>query len=414
MNIELSKIRSILFLLAIFLTNVCTMADMVIIPAVGGLFEAFDNVTLVNLIITGPALVGVLFCILGGRLADRYNKKMLLVFGFSLFTASSILGATVDNVWYVLILRIFSGGISWGFTSSAALAIVAEVYLDENKRSTIMGWYNAAMAAIGAVLSIIAGLLAVNSWQSAYNTYWIGIPILILVILFVPNLENVKKLATTDVNPSEKETNESGDTIDRNWVRDLTILLLAFFTTGIVYYIIYYKIALYVEATGIGNEAVIGTLSSLGTVGSCIIGLCFGLIYSKLKTATIIPTYIVFSITFMALYLSSDLLISAICCTILGAAWGNAYSYYYVRATIIAPPKFTATAIGAVSATSGVAIFLSTFVATYLQDLLGASSVVGILPALSIASLIGAVLAIVSSVRSRKEAARLQYQEQHS
>lgn len=412
MNIEMSKSRAFLFLAAIFLTNVCTMADMVIIPAVGGLFEAFNNVTMVNLIITGPALVGVAFCILGGRMADKYNKKVLLVFGFSLFTATSILGASLDNVWYVLILRLFSGGISWGFTSSAALAIVAEVYIDETKRGTVMGWYNAAMAAIGAVLSIVAGLLAVNSWQNAFNTYWISLPILIMVILFVPNLDQAKKREGPVAVDSTADSTAASSGDVKKGIPKLMSLLAAFFMLGIIYYIIYYQIALYVEATGIGNEAVIGTLSSLGTVGSCIVGLCFGLIFGKLQRATIIPTYFVIAVSFLALYLSTDVYVSAICCTLLGAAWGNAYSYYYVRATIVVPLQLTATAIGAVSATSGVAIFLSTFVASYLQTLLGASSIVGILPFLSGAAAVGGLLSLGLTIKDRKAETALPVQEQ--
>lgn len=408
MNIQLSKSRTFLFLLAIFLTNVCTMADFVIIPAVGGLFEAFDNVTLVTLIITGPALLGVFFCILGGRLADKYNKKALLVFGFGMFAISSILGAIFDNVWYVLILRMVSGGISWGFTSSASLAIVAEVYIDENKRGTVMGWYNSAMAAIGAVLSFIAGLLAVSSWQSAYNTYWVAAPILLLVILFVPNLAKTEKLSAVGATDGDSENIETSVAVDKNWVKKFVPLLAAFFSLGIVYYIILYQIALYVEATGIGNEAVSGTLGSLGTIGSGVIGLMFGLIYGKLHRATIIPTYIVFAVGFFALFISTSFVVTAICCTVLGAAWGNAYSFYYVRATVIVPPSFVATAIGAVSAVSGVAVFLSNFVAIFLKELLG-TDIVGILPVLAGVSLVGAVLSIVLTAKNKKEAVEMQY-----
>ncbi|WP_126981291.1 hypothetical protein [Acetobacterium bakii] len=40
-------------------------------------------------------------------------------------------------------------------------------------------------------------------------------------------------------------------------------------------------------------------------------------------------------------------MVSAICCALLGAAWGNAYSFYYLRATIVVSKSFTGTAIGA-------------------------------------------------------------------
>lgn len=407
MNIQLSKSRTFLFLLAIFLTNVCTMADFVIIPAVGGLLETFDNATLVTLIVTGPSLLGVFFCVLGGRLADKYNKKALLVFGFGMFAISSILGAIFDNVWYVLILRMVSGGISWGFTSSASLAIVAEVYIDENKRGTVMGWYNSAMAVIGAVISFVAGLLAVTSWQNAYNTYWIAAPILLLVILFVPNLAKTEKLSAVGANIEYLGNIETSVVVDAKWVKKFVPLLAAFFSLGIVYYIILYQIALYVEATGIGNEAVSGVLGSLGTIGSGVIGLMFGLIYGKLHRATIIPTYIVFAVGFFALFISTSFLVTAICCTLLGAAWGNAYSFYYIRATVVVPPSFVATAIGAVSAVSGIAVFLSNFVAIFLKSLLG-TDIVGILPVLAGVSLVGAVLSIVLTAKNKKAAVEMQ------
>ncbi|KNZ40764.1 hypothetical protein AKG39_15790 [Acetobacterium bakii] len=39
------------------------MADLVIIPAIGGIYRAFDNTMLVNMIITGPVLWSVPFAV---------------------------------------------------------------------------------------------------------------------------------------------------------------------------------------------------------------------------------------------------------------------------------------------------------------------------------------------------------------
>lgn len=53
--------------------------------------------------------------------------------------------------------RLIATGVAWGLTSSAALGIIAELYEDEGKRGTVNGWYNAVMAALGSVLSLVAG-----------------------------------------------------------------------------------------------------------------------------------------------------------------------------------------------------------------------------------------------------------------
>lgn len=66
-------------LTALFLSSMCTLGDLVINPIVNDLYAAFSDapVSVINFGITGPALVGLPFCILAGRLCDKYNKKSL-------------------------------------------------------------------------------------------------------------------------------------------------------------------------------------------------------------------------------------------------------------------------------------------------------------------------------------------------
>ena len=90
-----------------------------------------------------------------------------------LFAVSAILGGAVANVYYVLVMRILVG-ISMGFVNAAAMALIAEVYVDEDKRGTIMGIFNATMAGTGAVISLIAGVFAVRSWNEVFKVYWIA------------------------------------------------------------------------------------------------------------------------------------------------------------------------------------------------------------------------------------------------
>ncbi|MGL4284341.1 MFS transporter [Eubacterium aggregans] len=220
---DLSKKKRVLILVALFLSTCCTMWDMVIVPIASNLYSVFENVMLVNAIISGPAITGVLFCIIGGRLTDRMNKKTLMVIGFSIFTVTSIFGCTVENGVYILICRLMATGVAWGLTSSAALGILAELYLDEKKHGTIIGWYNAAMAIIGAMLSLVAGNLAVNGWQLAFQTYWIAIPVLAMLIVFLSSMPS--KIG------EKKHEKIKGDA---GWYRKLIPLSLQIFFVGVV------------------------------------------------------------------------------------------------------------------------------------------------------------------------------------
>lgn len=103
-----------------------------------------------------------------------------------LFAVSAILGGAVANVYYVLAMRILVG-ISMGFVNAAAMALIAEVYVDEDKRGTIMGIFNATMAGTGAVISLIAGVFAVRSWNEVFKVYWIAVPVIVMMFIFLPH-----------------------------------------------------------------------------------------------------------------------------------------------------------------------------------------------------------------------------------
>ena len=154
MDKEMTRGRALLFLISLFLTNVAVMADMVIIPAGNGLYETFQNDAAVNFILSGPSFIMLFSAMLCGKLMQYLSKKKILIGAMILFAVSAILGGAVANVYYVLVMRILVG-ISMGFVNAAAMALIAEVYVDEDKRGTIMGIFNATMAGTGAVISLM-------------------------------------------------------------------------------------------------------------------------------------------------------------------------------------------------------------------------------------------------------------------
>lgn len=97
---HISRPRLFLALAALFLSSICTMGDLVINPIVANVYEAFADAPLwlVNLGITGPALVGLPFGLLAGYLCDRVDKRIIMVAGFAIFTLSSVFGILYVNV----------------------------------------------------------------------------------------------------------------------------------------------------------------------------------------------------------------------------------------------------------------------------------------------------------------------------
>ncbi len=104
------------------------------------------------------------FLLLGGRLADLFNRKRLLIWWLVAFVVASLVGGLADN-GMVLIGARLAKGIAAAFTAPAALAILLHSYQDEGERHRALGTY-LAIAAIGFTLGLVlGGLLADFTWR---------------------------------------------------------------------------------------------------------------------------------------------------------------------------------------------------------------------------------------------------------
>ena len=385
---KLSGTRLVLAMAALFLSTSCTMGDMAVVPIFSVFYDIFPQTALVNAIISAPSIVGLFFCLLGGYLTDKVDKKWLMVAGFGLYTVTSVFGAAMENVYYILICRCLATGAGWGLSSSAAFAIIADLFEDEKKRGTVNGWYNAAMAIVGAVLSFIGGLLAVGAWQNAFHTYWINIPILIMLIVFLPSMAPKR---TTDDNPEKKTDSASL----AGWYKGLIPIAIEVILVASCYYVIAYTISVYVSETAIGNEAFSGTLSSVGTIFSFLANLGFGVVYGKLRKATAIPSFLMLGIGFLLMAFFPTKGVAIVACAFMGAFWGIFYSYFYTETTVVVPEEKQGTAIGIINAVNGMAMVACTYGVTFLRGFTSAGTLASVFPILGVICLAVAVFAVI-------------------
>ena len=393
---KISGARLVLALAALFLSTCCTMGDMAIVPIFSVFYEIFPQTALVNAIISAPSIVGLFFCLIGGYLTDKVDKKWLMVAGFALYTVTSVFGAAFKNVYYILFCRCMATGAGWGLTSSAAFAIIADLFEDEQKRGAVNGWYNAAMAIIGAVLSFVGGILAVGAWKNAFHTYWINIPILLMLIIFLPSMPAVQKAVV--------EKKAASSTNLQGWYKGLIPIVIEVILVASCYYVIAYTISVYVAETGIGNEAFSGTLSSLGTIFSFLANLGFGIVYAKLRKATAIPSFVVLGIGFLMMAAFPTKSVAMVACAFMGAFWGIFYSFFYTETTVVVPEEKQGTAIGIVNAVNGMAMVVCTYGITLLKSVTGKDTLAGVFPILGVICLAVAVFAAVIWKKAPKEA----------
>ena len=400
---DLSKGRLVLALIALFLSSMCTLGDLVINPIVANLYEVFADSPewLINLGITGPALVGLPFGFIAGVLCDRMDKKIVMVVGFAIFVVSACCGALITNIYYFVALRLCATGIGWGITNTAALAILADLFTDEDEHGKYVGWYNTVMSLMGAGMAAVAGMLAAGgTWQSAFQTYLISIPILVMLIIFLPSFKPKAKAAASEESAADEVA--ADEAVPSNWWTKLIPLTVQVFFVALSYFVMLYMIALFVTDAGAGDEAFIGMLASAGTIATAVGSFVFGSVYKRMKNAVYLPALFIMGICFLAMAFAPSAPVITACVVIAGFFWPFYFCFFYTRCTELAPASRAGTATSIVAVSDGLAAAGCSYALTGLMGAMGATSV-AVWPVFGVILIVMGVISCIWFVANRKK-----------
>jgi MFS family permease len=104
------------------------------------------------------------FVLLGGRLADLFPPRRLLLTAMLAFAVASVIGALAGD-GEVLIAARLAKGIAAAFTAPAALAILLRTYTEDDERNRALGAF-ISTGAVGFTSGlVIGGALAGASWR---------------------------------------------------------------------------------------------------------------------------------------------------------------------------------------------------------------------------------------------------------
>lgn len=414
-------IRYGLFIAALFMTNFIIMTDFVIYPIVDALYSHFpDQVNGVNFIVSGPSAIIVVTSLVVPAIMRRVDRKLLLVGGCMAFAVSAIGGCAIQSVPYMIACRSV-GGVTYAIAQVCAISIISDYWPDEDGRASMVGYYNTAQAGAGAIMSFVSGNLAVGGWTSSYHTYWIAVPVLVMVVLFIPSLKGERAslgnsrgidgdaLAGFEgghAGSGDGETPFASVLLDRPTLRAKGHLGYKFwlmagcFTAFTLCYMIAIVtfISVYVAENGLGDVAFAGMLTSLNTIGSAVMCALFGRVFSHLKFRTSLPFYIIASACILVLFLVHSAPVAAVCCLVAGGCFGSLFSYNYAAGSLMVASEDVDRVTGVVTAAYGLAVFGSTYFATFLMDEFGTDRITDILGVLFV---LCALVAIVEAFRTR-------------
>lgn len=398
MSITMSKTKKTLFLITMYLANVILMGEMIFSPIIYNLYEEFyeSSMFVLNTIVSGPMLIIFIMSFVTSALLKKYSSKTLMIVGGILFAIFGILSRYASTAMLMLLFRIpYSMGIS--IITTTGSVIITEVFVDEAQRTKYMGYYNAMMSAVSVVMSLAAGVMAVNNWRHGLDVYWVAVPIVIMFVLFLPNIAPSAQ--------EEEETKAVGANGEKlHYGRNFWILLIDFFIYGSVFAVTIYYGSVYIAENALGTTALAGTASSVNTAGSVLLCLLFGFLYNKLKSRLAFVFYITSGLAALMLYLFPNVPTLMIGYFVFGGSYGLVFAFLYAHASIIVPEPLCKSALALCTASYSLSSFVCTYVITFAMGVMGTELITPMFALVAAVCFIVAVIEFFATIKQSKEA----------
>jgi len=143
----------------------------------------FTSASDLQWIVTAYALVFGGFLLLGGRLADLFGRRRMLLIGTTIFAIASLLGGLAQGSTELIVFRAIQG-LGGALLSPAALSLVLTIFKEGPERNRALGIWSMVAGGGGAVGLVLGGLL--TQYVDWRWTFFINVPIGIAVLLLAP------------------------------------------------------------------------------------------------------------------------------------------------------------------------------------------------------------------------------------
>ncbi len=143
-------------------------------------------------VVDGYVLMSGGLLLLGGRLADFFGRRRLLLTGVVVFAVSSaVSGAAVSPG--MLVAGRFGQGLAEALAAPASLGLIALLFTEPAERTKALGIWGGLAALGGTSGSVISGVLTdLASWRWIF---YINLPVAVLVLVCVPRLVSESRMA---------------------------------------------------------------------------------------------------------------------------------------------------------------------------------------------------------------------------
>ena len=196
MENKVQRSQWVQFIALLFGSFICIEAMVFQAPAIPSISQHFELPTyLAGLIIISFYITSASFYPIMGRIADRFGRKKILLFGMIIFFISEIAAAISPSFSFFLIARVFQG-FAVSCILPVAMAYISIIFPPE-KRGFATGIFTAVQGVGSMTGAVIAGyLIKIYGWPIIY---WVSAGLALLgffvIKFFVTESKGDKKLS---------------------------------------------------------------------------------------------------------------------------------------------------------------------------------------------------------------------------
>lgn len=398
----MSPVKRALFIIAVLFTNVYVCADFVLMPIADAMYAAFpDDPIAVDFIYTGPYLFIFGMSFLVPVLLRFMSKKTLLTITGVLYALCSIFGVLFLSIPWMIVTRMILGCCN-ACAQVCGMGLLADTFEDEAVRARFMGFFNMAMALLGAFMSYVAGILSVmegKDWTYSFNAYWVAIIPIVLVVLFIPSVRQKTAAAA----PSADGAGEPGELAaagaKKGFGSQFWLMLIAFFLIDATYSIVYtYYISFYVAENALGDAAFTGTCMSANSIAGIVLCLVFGFLYKKFRSRTSLIFYAAVTVGIFLLYLAPSAPMLVFVSIVGGACFCGVFTYAYQEGSVLVSPDKCDRALGFVTGGYSLASFLIPYIYRGIQAIMNTDMLTPCLVVVGALAAVGFVVEVVRTI----------------
>ena len=289
------------------LSLLTVMSGAAVSPALARIAAAFPDTdaTSIKLILTTPAAFIIVFSLLSGRLCARFSKRGVLAAGLLIYLIGGLDGGAAASFEQLLASRAVLG-VGVGLIMPLATGLIADFFGGE-ERARMLGFSTAASNLGGIIATLAAGILAAASWRYSFGVYGLGIPVLILVLAFLPEPER-----------RQAETRER-----RTLPRAVYAWGIGAFAVMVAFYALPINLAIFLERSHIGGASTAGIAFSVVTGTGFAAGMTFA--RARAVARSLFPALLpaLFSLGYLLLSRAADLpqVLLAVGLVGLGVGW---------------------------------------------------------------------------------------------